>query len=775
MRKKIFLITLFTGFMLVSQIGMFVNVSAEGIRTIQPKTISGTLGSQFGNDVFWTVGDGWDMMNSRFWSTTSNWQHEHAAINNHVVSVTVGQNVFYNIPNKTPDYMHRANNLTNTEGMKLSYQGEYYDLTTGGSNGMVYNISNLAVISGENYGFRFEAVENQPIVFHVETQNSFWISWNFVSPSGVAVAENEWYSAETPEFTPFVPYENGTYMAYLTPQSDGVISNLELVSDFNIKDISNSHFESFTTYNSSVAWFRIPKTESNDTSEFIVRDFNSDSRCLWGSCNYELTFFNMHGTDSFGRTNNLFVLTDEETLVAVTTNLWRETPASKILREHRTLPEGLSFEVDIWSDDYNMMDLPVNQDFQTLPEGIGGQSGWNYYTYINDQEDLIVGLNGSLSNVNFFNMDTGETVSVNTNLFTGNGNDKSLDMLPMGRYVVAIQTYQTIRLTEVVYRLPTGNQWNVQSTMNTPIILYQPRGDFSNFVYNVTYLDKLNMSINLDMTVYDGMGNRMNDHDSLFSHVFNNVSTFMAGGAYGVQNNTVISNYDNYDGLFIRVSQLGNQLMNSSILVPDADILSVNELDHSASFLFEIVDNLDFLGEQDPLAYYARHSFDATNGGEFDLWLNASKTSSNSIWLDMTFESGFAYYFNISGNWTTNTFGIQNEYWTMFSARINFVDDIDLFTKMLTVGSEERFGAIITFNNPFNSANGTFTIKVSKIVPMALAGITYGFLGINNVTEIQDINFEVASTDFTVIAGILLGTVLVATIVFLLYKRFRAL
>lgn len=775
MRKKIFLITLFTGFMLVSQVGMFVNVQAEGIRTIHPKTVSGVLGSQFGNDVFWTVGDGWDMINSRFWSTTSNWQHEYAGINNHVASGINNQNFFDDPNNMQSGFMHRANNLTNTAGMKLSYQGEYYDLTTGGSNGMVYNISNLAIIAGKDYGFRFEALENQPIVFHVETQGYLGIDWSIISPSGVTVTEREYYYEETPEFTPFVPYENGTYTAYLTPLYDGVITNFELVSDFNIKNISNSHFESFNTFNSSVAWFRIPKIESNDTSEFIVRDFNTDSRCLWGTCDYEITFFNMQGPDSFGRTNNMFVLTDNETLVAVTANLWKEDPETKAIREHLTAPEGLGFEVDIWSDDYNMMPLRVNQDFQTLPEGIGSQRAENYYIYINDQEDLIIGLNGSLTEVEFFNMDTGETITINTNLFTGNGDDRSLDMLPVGRYVVAIQTYQTIRLTEVVYRLPTGNQWNVQSTMNTPIILYQPRGVFSRFVYNVTYLDKLNMSINLDMTVYDGMGNRMNDHDALFSHVFNNVSTFMAGVAYGVQNNTVISNFDNYDGLFIRVSQLGNQLMNSSILVPDTDILSVNELDHSASFLFEIVDNVDFLGEQDPLAYYARYSFDASSGGEFDLWLNASKTGTNKIWLDMTFESGFAYYFNISGNWTTNTFGIQNEYWTMFSARIDFVDNIDLFTKMLTAGSEERFGTIIAFNNPFNSVNGTFTIKVSKIVPMALAGITYGFLGINNVTEIQDINFEVASNDFTAIAGILLGTVLVATIVFLLYKRFRAL
>ena len=77
------------------------------------------------------------------------------------------------------------------------------------------------------------------------------------------------------------------------------------------------------------------------------------------------------------------MVTDNDTLVAVTADIVRPREDTELEDEYLGIPKGGSFDLDIRTEDFPLMPLPLNQDFTTFPEGDGVYRGDNFYTYSN--------------------------------------------------------------------------------------------------------------------------------------------------------------------------------------------------------------------------------------------------------------------------------------------------------------------------------------------------------------------------------------------------------
>jgi hypothetical protein len=307
-----------------------------------------------------------------------------------------------------------------------------------------------------------------------------------------------------------------------------------------------------------------------------------------------------------------------------------------------------------------------------------------------------------------------------------------ITILPAGNYLVHVSDsiagstnlarVSTFSTQSIVPDSPTNFDFDLNSPVFYKLSVNTPRKEYFNF----TYMDHLNMSVDMEFALYDSEGIVRNTGTYTFE---DNPNTVDNNTLFGSTN--LFTHYNTFQG-FLRMDMTGNTLYN-----PNGSVNSTDLTDVSSTINIARLNYLNVWESNDPDRVFDAKDY---SDGE-NTFLNASK--SEIIYLynfdsadaptgyHMVFTStNVTYRLLVFVDWTSS--GTSPREWydiTVDTAQV--IDGIDHYSQILEFGTTDvtSFAFVLIFDTAGASNNGTYTTSLDTITPQTLPQVNLESLG----------------------------------------------
>ncbi len=705
---------------------------------------SGTFDAQLGNDVYFQGTRAISFVQPKIWakdefdiySTLDNSRFlEDNVRTNEQPSLSNYDGFRYN-EYQGQSGLVQAHNLTNNP-LVVNYRSEYYDLvgdddsTLGLSAGN--HIENVVLDNGKYYGFTFNGSSGVPVALIIIMETAQSVDLTIIDPSNAVFTKSYvYFSTRRTEILPIVPIANGTHTVLLYPRGDTVLSSLELLENVKIEETSDIGSGTIKSDESTVKFLRYSQNQEpilglNSLDGFKVNEFRSRIQINYGSTGV-VRVFNKHMENIFGASSSTFN-TDEDIIIAITAEVPYLSDPSKKNVEHLDLPKGVKLDYYFWITQFDIPNLPLNTDFTTIPQEFS--SSFNYYFYstnsgsldLDQSAEVLMAYNTTGTETAFFMDPTG----MNSISFAYyqidllNDPTGSIGLLD-GDYIVQIPRLESMRFTTFPFQ--SVNTWNVNSQLNSPNFYFLPTSTFSADMFNISLNSMHNASVDFRFDYYDSQGDWKASDTATFKHIANSTNPF-----YDVANISLEwpNNMYNLDGMYLRVSQTGNQVYNSTLSSPT--IINTDDPNLVTSITIERGDLVNYFQETLRTDEYSRDTLNLASGGSYSRKVNSDNNTVN-YWLDLNLDPG-AYLISITAlNRSIDDIDLHLDSKSHFSDFRNFNTNINE-TLIWEFGLTEatHFGMFVDLGGSLG-INGTFSINVNTAAPVQFPNLNLGSLGI---------------------------------------------
>ncbi|OLS28640.1 MAG: hypothetical protein HeimC2_05270 [Candidatus Heimdallarchaeota archaeon LC_2] len=724
-------------------------------------------------------------------------------------------------------FNHGLNHFINdtNENLRIDFETHFYDLLL--LNEQDLNNTNLVedvlLFDDEYYGLQFEVSEQdvmKPLSIATGIQNSrdnFDFDFHLQTPSGTIQTLRSLLPRFVDTLIPFVPYENGTYTLFVQPRDgDVVLNHFAILNNFPVEEVDNGCIKTYRGTRTDVNFYKprvmypLPVT----TDAFVGTDINGQqgSDILTTDLLYDpiigdpvgnieingytyqdpiIQDIDNHG-EMFGssdiRVHTPFAPFGGSVFSGPQTSLHRgDTIISTILtppdesnpsvRKQKSdigIPKGYEIEIGFWWEFTPLEELDTGSNINLFNQ--------NRDFFLNLDADMILGMNDSVtdeftgginSDAIFTDIHTGETHFFDArNNDILNFNNKRLDMLPAGNYSVEVSGSNNawVQINLFEYKLFNGNEETITQDVGDISIFEIPANGFLFDAFNFTYIRTggSNMSSSFTTSIYDSSGGRINTDQFTWDHYANFVNFTHVEGitdefAGGVSRG----------GTFLLIHNTGNDLWNSSKLVPD---ILESDIDVPSTLQIKHIDNIERLEENNPNNEYFTGSLTTEQN------LNVSKSEIRG-YFDYTSSIGGNRLILSSMNITMDVTLIQEgtNIWEVTGSSLRTIDGVDYYSVILEFATmfptDFVIEVIFTPSANGNTFNGTYSAVIEHTDIFNLPEITLRTLSLtridsdgeipeNIVTQGGDTGFNFGTT-----LGVTAGIVTIGVIFYAVQGR----
>jgi hypothetical protein len=766
--------------------------SQQGTEINLPKKVelNTVLTADVGNDIYFTTNADNAIIDNAYTSSSSSFRLFRTDVNDKYARSNMGLfNPLVDVSNIfLPNSLYHASNRS-AANLDLMYTATYYDLT-GGSSGL-NKISNTVLFQGEAIGFQFEADADIPLILDLKIKgqaNIMKLNIYMITPSGMlydySAINNDFYTFVN-QFIPLVPDEDGLYTVYLVaPNNDIILEHLQLFHDPPTVGISSGYTARWQGTETQTLFFNIASNSTNDleimslvSTVFYNESVSSPDQLLG---RLSLDYFTPT-TGPFGGKMPATVVNwqDSSLYVAVTaTPPNDQNPFVKATKSELGLPEGFDVEYAFWAQSFEVEDFTPNVDVRVpFPTN----TGQNRYYWSTTQE-YILGMNHTDAGTAFI-YDLDDPTKVYS--LDSNANNilevesHSGVILPEGNYMIHLlsgfSTFARIS-TFTPISLSMGSTNNYVFDLDKPVFFKLPATLPGKESLNFTYLDGVNASVTLEMTMYNGRMTHLQDSPYLFENYwaagptpqFDNTTLF---------GNTNINNHYNLHQGFVRVNAISNTKYN-----PDGGVNSTNIPDLQPLFSIKRENYLN-IWQSDT----TEHTTMIYNSG-FSDDINGSKSTVIYLFQFATASSFTGYNFRFTttnATFTVLTFLDWTTTWTSPGETLTttVIGGINHYSYVLEFGTTQLTNlAILLVLSPAN--NGTFSTQMNTVLVQQTPKVSLGSLSTalyippyevpTNGTEDDNgnqTNFLRDNQTAFIIGGAVAGVAAIGAVTFVLLKR----
>ncbi len=625
----------------------------------------------------------------------------------------------------TPDTVAMIQNLTQTEEM-FSVRLDYNTFSL--QNG---TIRNTILKSNQNHVFQANLTGGVPYGLSMKVSGDApteLIRITVVDPRGQSSSETLVLSTSLLDIRTVLPEQSGVYAIILEPLTGNVIvEQLDIITGITPIPFSGGYTETINgtastlkvySYNSSgdMSWLDIGSlTYIPGELQNYARPADLLGEIRVRALSPSLGFFgNIIGT-------TLSFISQTDTFISVEILPPNEAdPFIKAEKNRLGLPDGFHAEYSFWVEEQPIPTLPTDETAIDYPT-----SGSNNLYKFSSTTSFVPSLNATANTVEatFLHLSTMESFTISEGNIIET-HPTSLEILPAGDYLVQISDSSNgPNAFDMDILAPTDLPADGSATLTFDLfsgqLLRLQNNKLLFELFNVTYLDHLNLSVNFRLSLFNSMGNRVETFNKVFEQYASRTDPLFASN-----NNTVFGPAFNQDMKFhsvgtnwLLITYVGNTVWNSSISLPTP--LSTDNDSFQASIKVERTDYWEIKESNDPLSY---HISGILNAGFSDP-LNASVSE---IVYRMTYPL-------IDGG---NYLAIQTENHSFSGYILGAMDDV-----------------IVQITPTATTVNGTTFYSFDFFTP-GISGISYGFVLVFNYTAnpqtdngILQINIEQAEVN----------------------------
>lgn len=717
--------------------------------------ITGTLSPQFTNDIFVDLPSEFASMTD-FWSTNGPFSTRYfEGKREYQISSNYPANDIFSYYN-AGGILGYENETS--DDMEIAYRSEYYDL----SNSLSENttIENIPLVNNQDYMFRIQMKAGNPYTIAyklITSSTNVQMKFTITDPEGESYTQTRSSRPRVSDFLVMYPILNGTYTVRITPTTENVIlDTMEILTGLTISEIGKGYTEVFTGTSTTLKLFRVQNNVSSVErtrlyeTTYINNPIDSYDRPGDLLGDIEIRYFNRY-EGIFGSTagSETYQMGSDELLVAVIGFPPDETDPYVVGEKQRLgIPSGFDIEYSFWVENTPLRELPVGVDFP-----LSSIDDERYFLYTTDTSTAI-GLNMTYSgSADFTDVETGLSRSA-TSTFNDVLNDITSDylfILEPGTYVVYVSSGTYGGDSEArIYASPIADL-NMNSTITQsfdlmmPVFFRLPSSVPTRDFLNMTYVDRLNMSISFKIVTYNLYNNIGGYGVYDFDQYANSTNL-----NYAVNNNSEYGIPYTYSGFGLNYSYVGfivesNILWNSTQGVPT--VLETDNFDVKSRVQIQRYDYFLNQKDEDPDFDYQLEELT----GEYSKDLNSSKSDILTV-LYFSLDYG-VYTFtvdsqNLSSSIRLHT-GIEERWDTGSEITANISGIMHYIHRFTIASTEPTLFALSIIPYILGNANGTLSVTMSSSVPHTFPDLQIGSLEPKVFEESVNTDIDIVTTTDT--------------------------
>ncbi|RMG28573.1 MAG: hypothetical protein D6732_18685 [Methanobacteriota archaeon] len=605
----------------------------------------------------------------------------------------------------TPETVAMIRNLTSTDEM-FSIRLNYNTFII--QNG---TIRNTVLKSNQNHVFQVNLMKGQPYAFSIKISGDSpteTIQVTVIDPNGQSYSEILTLSTSLLDIRTVFPSVSGNYSIIMLPLTGNVmVEQLDIITGITPIPFTGGYTE---TVNGTASTLKVYSYNSSSTLRlldvgsltYIPGELQNYARPadLLGEIRVRVL---SPSFGFFGSTVGTSLSFISQSTIYISVEILPPNEADPFIKAEKNrlgLPSGFYAEYSFWVDEKDIPTLPTGPVAIEYPTS----TTKNLYTF-SSATPFVPSLNGTVNTIqaSFYEINTMESFLISEGNIIEN-HPTSLDILPAGDYLIAISDTSTgPNAFEINFLTPTDLP--AEGTISLTFDLYAgkllrlPNNKLLFEIFNATYLDHFNLSVNFRFSLFNSLGDRVESHTKLFEQYASRTDPLFAS-----DNNTIFGPALNQDMKFhtvgtnwLLITYTGNTVWNSSISLPTP--LSTNNESFQATIELSRTDYWETKEAKDPLSFHISGILNT----DFSDPLNASVSE---IVYRMTYPL-------VDGG---NYLSIRTENHSFSGFILAAMDD-----------------QIIQINPTATTINGTTFYSFDFFTP-GVSGITYGFVLVFNYT-----------------------------------------